>query len=247
MPGDAMENRGEISFSTSSVILPDQDLKVEVTEPGEYIRLRVRDTGCGMDESVRSRIFEPFYTTKGVGKGTGMGMAAVYGTVKNHKGFISVSSAVGRGTTVDVFLPLVEHPETITPQNSTEPGRQVALGRILLVDDEPMVLKLTGKMLEKKGYSVESFINCNEAVTWFSSNHDKIDLAIIDMIMPDMSGSELFQHLKQIKNDMYCLISSGYSVEGEAEKLLQHDRTAFLQKPYDSKLLFLTINSLLAD
>lgn len=194
------------------------------------MRVDVDDTGIGMAPEVLERIFEPFFTTKGVGKGTGLGLSAVYGTVKEHKGCITVQSEPGTGTTFSLFFPVAQMHLCILPQRDL--GIEGGSGCILVVDDEPVIRATASAILEDLGYTVLLASNGMEGVAQYQQHMEEIDLVILDMIMPQMSGLACFQEIRLLNPHARVLISSGYTKEGSMEKLLQEGIQGFVKKPY---------------
>jgi CheY-like chemotaxis protein len=198
--------------------------------PGKYVQLTITDTGSGIDKATLERIFDPFFTTKEMGRGTGLGLASVYGIIKSHDGYIDVESEIGHGTTFTIFLPASEGGiET----NAEADARLIkGSGTLLIVDDEELVLDVGVNMLEKLGYTVLEAHNGTEGVEIFKANHDKIKMVILDIIMPDMGGGEVYDKIKAINPDVKVLLSSGYSVDGQAIELLERGCEGFMQKPF---------------
>jgi two-component system, cell cycle sensor histidine kinase and response regulator CckA len=244
---DAIErNRGEIVFSTEVTTLDKEycDNNPNEINPGNYFRLSISDSGKGMSDTVKSHMFEPFFTTKENGQGTGMGLSSVFGIIKTHKGMISVASKVGQGTTVTVFIPLAQ---SVQKKNGGDEKRTVNDTRhILVVDDEKLIRKVAGSLLRKLGYSVTICSDGAEAITLFSKKWKEFDLIILDMIMPGMGGKETFLKMKQIDPKVNVLLSSGYSISGEAEKIMNLGARGFIQKPYRLAELSQTIAQLLS-
>ena len=240
----AMPGGGKLYVQTKNVALQDEDVKPFGAKPGNYVKISVRDTGTGMDEATRSRVFEPFFTTKEMGRGTGLGLASAYGIIKNHAGIIAVDSKKGEGTTFDIYLPASEKeiPEL--------PDLPVALMRgtesVLLVDDEDIIIEIGQEILEEMGYKVFLARSGKEAVEVYEKNKGKIDMVILDMIMPDMGGGEAYDKMKEIHPQVKVLLSSGYSVEGEASEILARGCDGFIQKPFSAKQLSHTIRQVLS-
>jgi len=230
----AMPSGGIIFLSTENVTLQEEDPdKPYALNPGEYVKISVADTGVGMHKDTLERIFEPFYTTKEVSRGTGLGLASAYGIIKNHSGLIDVTSEPGNGATFTIYLPksnkdfLEESPAV----EKTIEGRET----ILLVDDEAMITDIGGKMLKRLGYRVVLADSGRKASKLFEKLHERIDLVILDMIMPDMGGSETFDRLKAISPGIKVLLSSGYSIDGQASQILKRGCKGFIQKPFNLK------------
>jgi signal transduction histidine kinase/CheY-like chemotaxis protein len=209
---------------------------------GNFVKLVVRDTGTGMDAATQARIFEPFFTTKGPGQGTGLGLASVYGIVKSHEGFITVKSAPGQGTAFSVYLPATDQPsnEDRTPAVVIERGA----GTIMIVDDEPPVLDMLTRLLKKIGYQVLSASSGHAAVELVRQYGKAISLVILDMIMPEMSGSQTYDALREVRPDLKVLVSSGYSMEEQARDMLGRGCRGFIQKPFDIAALSSTLRAL---
>jgi PAS domain S-box-containing protein len=228
---DAMPQGGTLMFATR--VVPFSEIKpVEDLAPGPYVRICITDTGIGMDAAIQKRLFEPFFTTKAVGKGTGLGLASVYGTVKNHGGVIRVSSEPGHGSSFYVYLPVQGAAgEAVVPE-AAAPAVQAGHGRILMVDDETIILELGCTMLRKKGYEVTTCHDPLEALQRYRQEWQSIDLVILDMVMPQMGGRELFLALREINPKIRALLSSGYSINGEAQGILNLGVLAFVPKPF---------------
>ncbi len=231
----SMPRGGKLTLKTMNVT--HYDIKDIAPNPrsGSYVLLTVTDTGTGMDKETQERIFEPFFTTKKMGRGTGLGLASAYGIIKGHRGYIHVDSEKGRGTTFSIYLPASDK-EVVT---AIKPAKYVIerSGTILLVDDEDLVLDIGVMMLEKVGYTVLEAKGGREAVEIYEANKDKIDLVILDMIMPDVGGGEAYDRMKEINPDVKVLLSSGYSIEGEATEILERGCDGFIQKPFNIKEL----------
>ncbi len=228
---DAMPGGGELFLDTQNVTLDEDYLRPYSMPPGPYVRISVTDSGTGMDEETLKHVFEPFFTTKTMGRGTGLGLATVYGIVKAHKGLITVYSTPGQGSTFHIYLPACPR----------EPSRQLRLpqgvvkgkGTILLIDDEEMILKVASQLLEALGYKVVKAKGGQAGLESYEELMDQVDLVILDMIMPDLGGSQVFERLKEMNPKVKVLLSSGYAVNGEAKKILEKGCRGFIQKPFN--------------
>ena len=207
----------------------------DTVKPGKYVKISVVDTGMGMDEKTKERIFDPFFTTKGIGRGTGLGLAMVYGIVRGHGGIIAVESEPGHGTTFNISLPASE--KAIVPERAVSGKILKGTETVLLVDDEPMVLAVSRDMLESLGYRVIAAGSGQEAITVYREKKDGIDLVILDMIMTGVSGGETFDRLREIDPGIRVLLASGYSVNGQAQEILDRGCRGFLQKPFTLEAL----------
>ncbi|HTL59554.1 MAG TPA: response regulator [Candidatus Limnocylindrales bacterium] len=246
---DAMPQGGKLFISTTSVTIdhiyaqqhPD-------SRPGDFVCLTVRDTGCGMDRKTLDRIFEPFFSTKEVGKGTGLGLATVYGIVKQHEGWVEVSSEVGVGTTFKIFFPAVEclketSGEAPVSQEQVRGGRET----ILVVEDEPVLRELIREVLQQYDYQVIEARSGIDALRVWDEFDGRIDLLLTDMVMPEgMNGRELAAQLKKRKPELKVIYSSGYSPESTG-KDFGHNDTVFLSKPYLPPQLARTVRQCLDD
>ncbi len=239
----AMPGGGDLTISTANVSHEDIRSAAYRPKPGQYVRLAVADSGEGMDEKTRRRIFEPFFTTKEMGRGTGLGLATVYGIIKGHHGYIEVDSIKGEGTTFRIYLPASKR-KARRRENVRQP-KVVGKGTILVVDDEEMVLEVSCALFEKLGFNVLRAESGRKAVEVFKAHADAIDLVILDMIMPQMSGGEVFDTLKDLKSDVKVLLSSGYALDGQAEEILARGCQGFIQKPFDIHEVARRINELL--
>jgi CheY-like chemotaxis protein len=231
--GQAMPGGGDLTLATKNVILGAQDAKAFGLPPGRYVRTSVSDTGVGIDEGTRQRIFEPFFTTKEFGRGTGLGLASAYGIIQNHQGTIDVSSQVGEGATFLIYLPASEtfrkDEKPFFKSNATGPET------VLLVDDEDFILKVGSEILQELGYKVLTAGSGKEALEIYAANRDRIDIVVLDMIMPGMGGGETYDSIRALKLDVKVLLSSGYSIMGEASAILRRGCQGFIQKPFTMK------------
>gem|GEM_PF-1028047 len=229
---DAMPKGGDLTVSTRLARYPDQSGQWPELKPGAYIEIKISDTGVGMDQNTLERIFEPFFTTKEIGRGTGLGLASVYGVVKNHNGHIQVNSQVGCGTTFTLLFPaapLGEVPVGPLPPSAVAVPRG---GHILLVDDEPHILAYIGEMIQSLGFVVLPAGNGQEALRIFEKNHRGIDLVILDMCLPVMDGREIFERLQVIDPRVKIIIASGYGLNAESESILAQGPHVLLSKPF---------------
>jgi nitrogen-specific signal transduction histidine kinase/CheY-like chemotaxis protein len=239
----AMPDGGDLYLKTENVILDRSYVKPYKVEPGRYVKITISDTGVGIDKEAQKRIFEPFFTTKEMGRGTGLGLASVYGIIKSHEGYINVYSELNQGTTFTVYLPASE--KEAAEDSKINVVLFKGTGTILLIDDEKMILEVGCELLKELGFNVLSAMSGQEAIDVFQNNRDKIDMIIMDMIMPGMSGSETFDRLREIKPDVKILLSSGYSVDGQATKILQRGCDGFIQKPFNMNQLAEKIQEIL--
>ncbi len=231
----AMLDGGNLYLGTENVILDRNYVKNYKVEPGRYVKITITDTGIGIDKDTQERIFEPFFTTKEMGRGTGLGLASVYGIIKSHGGYINVYSELDQGTTFTIYLP-ASGKEAVEDAEVTG-DIIIGSGTILLIDDEKLILEVGRELLEELGYTVLPAMSGQEAIEIFQKEQNTIDMIIMDMIMPGMSGSETFDRLKEIKQDVRILLSSGYSVNGQATKILKRGCDGFIQKPFNMNQL----------
>ena len=241
----AMDGGGDITISSTSAIFDDETAFLNDINPGQYIKLMIEDTGTGMDNETVKKIFDPFFTTKEMGGGTGLGLAMVYGILKNHSGAITVESEPGQGTCFTIYLPVSSKQAEVEVGTGQKP--EAGCETILLVDDEPMITEVGKEMIAMLGYEVETASSGLEALEKYKSHQDRIDMIIIDMIMPKMSGGELFDKLKEINPDVAVLLSSGYSVDGEARQILDRGCRGFIQKPFNMAEISGKIREILND
>jgi len=231
----AMPGGGDLFVQTENVVIEEKDLPIQQAKPGKYCKISVTDTGVGMDEATRERIFDPFFTTRELGRGTGLGLASVYGVIKNHGGFIEVFSEKDHGATFDIYLPSSDAQVVQTQTDSEEVLK--GSGTVLLVDDEEIILDVNQQILHHLGYQVLRAQSGIEALEIYQNRSGPIDLVILDMIMAGMGGKETYEKLKQLDPKIKVLLSSGYSKEGDAEEILAQGCNGFIQKPFDVKQL----------
>jgi CheY-like chemotaxis protein len=199
-------------------------------KPGNYLLLKVSDTGVGIDEQTRHRLFEPFFTTKGDGTGVGLGLSSVYGTVKGHNGVILVESELGKGTTFSIYLPIYAPELAAVPEKKKDSAKKGA--RILVVDDEDIIRTLVSELLSELNYGVICCANGMDAIKYFSVNSSEVDLVLLDMNMPVMSGVDCLSELRKMRKDVKVIISTGYNMETKTQKLFVKGVSGFVKKPF---------------
>jgi len=230
---EAIQEKGYIRISCREVILNEKevdDVSPDIKQ-GRYVKLTVRDSGRGMDKETQDRIFEPFYTTKFQGRG--LGMAAVYGIIKNHGGWVFVESELGEGTSVHIYMPVTEEKESAAKiQAGEEPALLEGTGTVLLIEDEELVMDVSRTILERLGYQVISACAGKEAVERNIEFKGEIDLALLDIKLPDMKAIDIYTELKSSRPNMKVIVYSGFSKEGAAIQLMDAGADAFIQKPF---------------
>lgn len=239
----AMPGGGTLTVRTENITIDKERLTPYRVKAGDYIKVTVADTGVGMDEKTRRRIFDPFFTTREMGRGKGLGLASVYGIIKNHEGFINVDSQAGRGTRFEIYLPASQRPAPLhqLPTDDFSHGHET----VLLVDDEEMIIDVGRRMLEKLGYDTLTASNGSKAIEIYQNRAKDIDLVILDMVMPKLSGGETFDRLKEINPAINVILCSGYSIDGQASEILKRGCRAFIQKPFNLKMLSQHIRAVL--
>ncbi len=230
---DAMPEGGILCFSTYIQPLEEGAFRSNGFEirAGSYIQVSVADTGLGIDPEILPHIFEPFFTTKNIHEGTGLGLAVAYGTAKQHFGAIEVESEKGRGSVFKVYLPLAKAPKD---HPAPPPSEEIVRGEglVLVIDDEPDVADMAGDILEMAGYEVVKCVSVSDAFEFFRSSHAKVDLVLLDMMMPEMSGKDLFLTLRRVDPALKALVSSGYSRSGLVEETINVGALGYVMKPY---------------
>lgn len=228
----AMPGGGEIKITTENATIDERKIKGSDAGPGTYVKTSVVDKGIGMDEKTMQKIFDPFFTTKEMGRGTGMGLASAYGIIQNHGGFFEVKSRVGEGTTISFYLPACN--DTLVAEETHEPTElRTGNETILLVDDEEIIVDVASEILESLGYTVIVARSGQEAVAIYDREKGNIALVILDLIMPGLNGRKTYERLNQMAPEVKVLLSSGYSLSGEASGILEQGRVGFIQKPYN--------------
>ena len=240
---DAMPEGGELFIKTMNVNHEQIRRRNYKIKPGEYVLTMVADTGVGMAQKTRRRIFEPFFTTKELGRGTGLGLASAYGIIKGHGGYIDVDSQRGYGSTFFIYLPASTR--KIEEIGYKDQSVIQGSGCILVVDDEPSVLDISGRMLKKLGFQVLEACSGRDAIRVFRENLTKIDLVILDMIMPDLGGGEVYDRMRDIQPGVKAILATGYSIDGEAARILKRGCDGVIQKPFSIDRLSRIIHSVL--
>jgi len=243
---DAMPGGGDLFLKTMNVTNKDMKNKPYEVQPGNYVLLTVTDTGTGMDKETMEHISDPFFTTKGMSKSTGLGLASAYGIIEAHGGYIDVYSEKGHGTIFEIYLPASEK----EVKEEKETATQILKGKetVLLVDDEDVIIDVCQEILKALGYTVLVARSGKEAIEIVSKAHNLSpapDIVILDMIMPDMGGGETYYRMKEINRDIKVLLSSGYSVDAQATEILNRGCDGFIQKPFKIKDLSQKIREIL--
>lgn len=239
----AMPGGGKLYVQTENVTIEGINAKLLAIEPGRYVMISITDTGIGMDNATQQRIFDPFFTTGQMGRGTGLGLASAYGIIRSHGGIINVESIKGKGTTFTIYLPASQ--KEMIEEGISDEALLKGTETVLLIDDEKMIVDVGRQMLEGMGYRVLIATNGKEALSIYQENRDQVDIIILDIIMPDMGGAETYDRLKKIKPHIKVLLSSGYSIDGEATEILNRGCNGFIQKPFSMKELSQQIRQVL--
>lgn len=239
----AMPGGGTLRIRTENVTIDQDQFRPYHVKAGRYIKMTLTDSGVGMDEKTQQRIFDPFFTTKEMGHGTGLGLASVYGIIKNHEGFINVSSQLDKGTEFEIYLPATE--AIVSEQKQVVETFYEGQEGILLVDDEEMILDVGQRMLNKLGYNVFTAKDGVEALEVYKEHRDNIDVIILDMVMPRLNGGETFDRIRALNSEARVLLSSGYSINGQAQKILNRGCDGFIQKPFNMQSLSQNIRMVL--
>jgi CheY-like chemotaxis protein len=241
----AMQNGGELRVAAEEVTLRSIDVDAHGVNPGVYMKLSIADNGIGMSQAVQSRMFEPFFTTRGSGSGSGLGLASVQGIVKNHSGFVEVVSSIGNGTTFFVYLPTTSR-GCILPPPPARPIPRSGIETIMLVDDEEHIAKSWSRTLRHLGYHVLSARSGAQAVEILERNPE-ISLVILDLIMPGMGGRETFEALRRLAPQLKVLLWSGYGSDGVATEMLEQGCNGFVQKPVSIAELSVKLRELMTE
>lgn len=242
---DAMPHGGKIVIETQNVILDEEYCSTHLgSKPGPHVLLSVSDTGYGMDKKTLEHIFEPFFTTKGPGEGTGLGLAMVYGIVKQHDGYIKCYSEPGAGTTFKIYFPALvwdKEDERVSADRPPQGGTET----ILLVDDEEFIRDLGKRIFRQAGYSVLTASNGKEALELYERKREKIALVILDLIMPEMEGMQCLREILRLDPEARVLVSSGYAMNGPAKQASGAGARGFIAKPYDVRRVLQTVRDVL--
>jgi two-component system cell cycle sensor histidine kinase/response regulator CckA len=227
----AMPGGGDLYIQSENSIISENDIEARKVNSGKFAKITIADTGAGMEPEVVERIFDPFFTTKEIGRGTGLGLASAYGIIYNHGGFIEVSSEKQKGSTFYLHLPATEKKAPL----EKDPVERIFKGKetLLLVDDEEMILDVGRDILEILGYEVLAASSGQEALGVYQENRSRIDMVILDMVMPGMDGRETYQGLKEMNPEIKVLLSSGYSINGQAAEIIKMGCDGFIQKPFN--------------
>jgi len=239
----AMPDGGDLYLGTQNLTLDAFYTKRHLVSAGSYVKISVTDTGTGMDQATQRRIFEPFFTTKEMGHGTGLGLATAYSIVKNHGGIITVYSELGKGTTFNIYFPASQ--KQITSENIVSSEIIRSTGCVFLIDDEDMILTVGKDMLNALGYEVCTASGGEEALALYAAERDRIDLVILDMIMPSVSGGDTYDLLKGVNPNVRVILSSGYSLNAQAAKIIARGCNGFIQKPFNIRELSQKIREVL--
>jgi PAS domain S-box-containing protein len=226
---EAIEGEGRILITTGKEEIDEEFVKHHPgLKPGPYVYITVEDDGTGMDKETRSRVFEPFFTTKFQGRG--LGMASAYGIVKNHDGWISVYSEIGKGTVVRIYLPAVDVQIKEPAKPKIEPAK--GSGTVLIIEDEEIVMDVSQAMLERLGYHTLAAKDGREAIEIVKTFDGDIDLAILDIVLPDMEGKDVYRLITETRPNLKVIVCSGYSIDGPAQEILDDGAEDFIQKPF---------------
>ena len=230
---DAMPHGGKLTIETGSIQLDESfSAKQLGVRPGRFVTLSVTDTGIGMDEATMAHLFEPFFTTKNPGRGTGLGLATAYGIIRQSGGAIGFFSQPGIGTTARIYLPIADEKARIAAENAALPPPMTGAETILLVEDETRVRKLIAGVLATRGYTVIEATRGEEAIRLCKEHKGKIDLAVVDVVMPEMSGPDLARQVAPLCPGLRLLYISGYTDEAIVHHGIHESGAAFLQKPF---------------
>lgn len=237
------------TLTVETALVPGDELRTKFPAAAEdqYVLVRVEDTGTGMDEATKGRIFEPFFTTKAPGKGTGLGLSVVYGIVEGHRGFIDVQSAVGRGTSISMYFPVLPVEESTSPAKLYAEPTRGSGEVVLLVEDEEMLLDLLQALLEENGYQVLTAKDGMEAVEVYQSHIEEISIVLSDMGLPKLGGWEAFRRMREMNPNIRCILASGYFDPDLRLDMIKEGAIDFVQKPYIPNVILARISEAIHD
>jgi signal transduction histidine kinase/CheY-like chemotaxis protein len=242
---DAMPDGGELTIETENATLDKEYCGMHLgVKPGDYVLMSVSDTGHGIGKETLNHIFEPFFTTKGIGQGTGLGLAVVFGIVEQHGGHITCYSELGQGTTFRIYLPVIQN-ETKAETPTDMPVLPRGTETILLVDDEEMITDVGKRILERSGYSVLTAADGKKALKLYRKEREKISLVILDLLMPEMGGNECLQALRKIDPQVKVLVASGFAAEGRTKDAIETGAKGSVRKPYDMRQFLQAVREVL--
>ncbi len=244
---DAMRQGGILDIKTENVTIAEYVLDNKDSYPGRFVKLSIQDNGCGMSKDIMDHMFEPFYTTKGIGKGTGLGLSVVYGIVKQANGWISVNSEQGKGSTLNVYLPASPAAKTAQKEKEIEVLDLKGKGeRILIVEDETGIRKLLQSLLSGNGYTVFPSGSASEALEVFNREKQHFDIVFSDIVLPGRNGLELVKELLSVKPGLKVILSSGYMDEKSQSEIIHNSGYVFIRKPYELKVLLSVVKKVLS-
>lgn len=245
---DASTGGGTITIETSNLVIDETTARQWAdARPGEFVRLAVHDTGAGMDAETLAQVFEPFFTTKSMGRGTGLGLATVYGIIKQNEGFIAAASTPGRGSTFAVYLPRAGDTYSESPDAESRPLSHQGSEHVLVVEDDAGVLRLARAFLEQLGYSVTACLSPAEALEFAARETSRVDLLVTDVVMPGLNGDELSRRLQARWPQLRVLFMSGYTSDVILQRGAPDDGVRLLEKPFTREVLAAKVRSLLDD
>ncbi len=244
---DAMQDGGKLHIMTANVSFDSDYCNVDnALDPSTYIQVSIQDTGHGIPPEIQERIFEPFYTSKDVGKGAGLGLASVYGMMKEHKGTIKFYTEPGAGTVFHLYLPLsksIEVPDVVEEVEVASPGT----GTILLVDDEDILRQTGALLLQQMGYTVIVAEDGGEAVSLYQQHQDEIDCVLLDIVMPVMNGKEAFEQIRRLNPQAKVIITSGFTRDVSVDQMVAEGAAGYMMKPFNRHYLQKTMNQVMAE
>jgi CheY-like chemotaxis protein len=241
-----MQSGGKLTIGTENVVLDEEYCRKHLgAVPGDYVKLSISDSGKGMDNEILDHIFEPFYTTKDPGEGTGLGLAMVYGIVKNHGGYIMCSSEPGKGTIFRVYFPVIEEDHERRSEYREKAEMRGGTETILLVDDEASIRELAEEILCMFGYSVLAAANGEKALEIYRENKEDISLVILDLIMPGMGGQKCLEEILKMDPSQKVIMASGYSTNGSTKDALELGAMGYINKPYEAGAMLTMVREVL--